>query len=84
MGGWANPGVRIATNSFTIEEVNLLVSILEKKFKLNCTIQYLKNIDKYSIYILGSSISTLKDIILPYLHPSMYHELNIKKNLDIN
>lgn len=83
-GGWANPGVRIATNSFTIEEVNLLVSILEKKFKLNCTIQYLKNIDKYSIYILGSSISTLKDIILPYLHPSMYHKLNIKKNLDIN
>ena len=44
--GWANPGVRISTNSFTIEEVKFLVNILKEKFKLNCTIQYLKDIDR--------------------------------------
>ena len=76
-GGWANPGVRIATNSFKLEEVKILVSILENKFSLSCTIQHLKDIDKYSIYIKGSSVPTLKNIILPYLHPSMYHKLNI-------
>ncbi len=32
-GGWANPGVRISTNSFTIEEVKFLVNILKEKFR---------------------------------------------------
>lgn len=50
-GGWANPGVRIAANSFNLEEIKILVSILENKFSLSCTIQHLKDIDKYSIYV---------------------------------
>ena len=78
-GGWAKPGVRIATNSFTIEEIKFLVTILENKFLLNCTIQYLKEIDKYSIYILGSSIPRLKYIILPYMHPSMYYKIDLEQ-----
>jgi heme/copper-type cytochrome/quinol oxidase subunit 2 len=76
-GGWAKPGVRLATNSFNREEIQFLVKILENKFNLNCTIQYLKEIDKYSIYIKGSSIITLTNLILPYLHPSMYYKLNL-------
>jgi predicted type IV restriction endonuclease len=78
-GMWAKPGIRIATNSFKLEEIKILVHILENKYQLNCSIQHLKDIDKYSLYIWSSSVSTLKDIIFPYLHPSMYYKLNIKR-----
>jgi hypothetical protein len=76
-GGWANPGVRIAANSFNLEEVELLVKILTDKFNLNCTIQHLKSVNKYSIYIKGSSIVHLRNVVLPYLHPSMYYKLGL-------
>lgn len=76
-GGWAKPGVRLATNSFTLEEVKLLHNMLVKKFNLDCTIQHLKSIDRYSIYIKGSSITKLKELVLPFLHPSMYYKLGL-------
>ena len=74
-GTLAKPGVRICANSFNIKEIKLLVKILYNKFNLHCTIQYLKSINKYSIYIKALSIPHLKDIILPYMHKSMYYKL---------
>ena len=70
-------GVRIACNSFTLIEVEYLVTILRNKFDLDCTIQrtYLKN--KYSIYIKKNSIIKLESLILPYLHVSMYYKLGL-------
>jgi hypothetical protein len=55
-GGWAKPGVRIATYSFTLKEVKLLQKILMVKYNLHCTIQHQKVIDKYNLYIKGSEI----------------------------
>lgn len=76
-GGYAKPGVRIATNSFNLEEVELLVKILKNKFDLDITVQHLKSINKYYIYIKGGSIPTLRNIVLPYFHPSMYYKLGL-------
>ena len=76
-GGWAKPGVRIATNSFNSEEVQFLSEILKRKFNLDCTVQEKKEIKKYSIYIIGSSVPTLRKIVLPYFHPSMYYKLGL-------
>lgn len=76
-GGSAKPGVRIATNSFNLEEVELLVKILKNKFDLDITVQHLKSINKYSIYIKGGSIPTLRNIVLPHFHPSMYYKLGL-------
>jgi hypothetical protein len=69
--------VRIATNSFELEEVQFLAEILKNKFNLDCTVQELKVINKQSIYIKGSSIPTLREIVLPYLHPSMVYKLGV-------
>ena len=69
-GGWAKPGVRIATNSFSLAENELLVNILKRKFNLDCTIQTLKASGNYSIYIKSSPIPTLREIVLPHMHPS--------------
>jgi len=77
-GGWAKPGCRIATNSFELEEVEFLAKVLLNKYNLDCTIQSLKSIGKYNIYIKSSSVPALKDIVLPHLHPSMYHKLGLQ------
>ena len=50
-GGWTKYGVRIATNDFKLTEVEFLIKVLKNKFNLDCTIQYLKDIDRYSIYV---------------------------------
>ena len=76
-GGWAKPGVRIATNCFSLTEVELLVKILKNKFNLDCTIQLLKISSNYSIYIKSSSIPTLREILLPYIHSSMKYKLGL-------
>jgi len=76
-GGWANPGVRISTYNFNLQEVKFLISLLKKLYDLDCTIQILKNGTQSSIYIKKKSISKLIKIILPYMHNSMYHKLGI-------
>jgi hypothetical protein len=76
-GGWAKPGVRIATNNFKLEEVQLLAEIFRNKFDLDCTVQKIGTISQHSIYIKGLSIPTLKELVLSYLHPSMYYKLGL-------
>jgi hypothetical protein len=49
------PGVRIATNSFKLEEVQFLTEVIRKKYNLDCTIQKIGTISQHSIYIKGSS-----------------------------
>jgi len=77
-GCWAKPGVRIATNCFSLEEVKLLVKILNKLYSLQCTIQKID--DRYSIYILKESIPRLRELVLPHMVPSMVYKLNVKVN----
>lgn len=70
-------GVRISCKNFTTIEVILLVKILKTKFNLDCIIQkiYIKN--KFSIYIKVNSITTLRYLILPYMHKSMLYKLDL-------
>ena len=69
--------MRIATNQFTLTEVEFLKDILTNKFKLNCTIQKIYIANKYSIYIKKDSLVRLREIIIPYLHKSMYYKLGL-------
>ena len=71
-------GIRIACNSFTLIEVEYLTTILRHKFDLDCTIQKIYIKDKYSIYIKKNSIIKLENLILPYLHVSMYYKLGLQ------
>ena len=76
-GGWAKPGVRLAVNSFKLKEVEFLVEVIQSKFGLNCTIQALKPSGNYNIYIKGSSLLKLMELVLPHLHRSMYYKLGL-------
>uniref|UniRef100_UPI0022FD3A64 hypothetical protein n=1 Tax=Drechslerella dactyloides TaxID=74499 RepID=UPI0022FD3A64 len=76
-GGWAKPGVRIATNNFKLEEVQLLAEILKRKYNLDCTVQKIATVDQYSLYIKSSSVPALQKLILPCFHTSMYYKLGL-------
>src|SRR5690606_41609473 len=73
----------ISTNNFTKEEVELLKSMFETKFGLNCTVQLLSKKggntpkDKYSIYVKVSSLPKLRELVLPYMHSSMMYKLGL-------
>jgi hypothetical protein len=74
-GTWKTPGVRIATNSFTKEEVELLILALETNFNIKSTLH--KNNGKYQLYIKQESIPLLKNLVLPYTVPSMLYKLGL-------
>jgi len=74
-GTWKKPGVRIATNCFTKQEVELLKLTLEIKFNLKSSLH--KNNDKYQLYIKQESIPLLRELVLPYFVPSMLYKLGL-------
>jgi hypothetical protein len=65
-GGKANYGVRIATNSFKLKDVELLQDVLKSKYNLETTIQNIYIKDQYSIYIKKQSVDNLRNIVGPY------------------
>jgi len=50
-GGFANYGIRLATNSFKLKEVELLQEVKKSKYNLETTIQNIYIKDQYSINI---------------------------------
>ena len=74
-GTFKSPGVRIATNCFKKQEVELLVKALETKFQIKSTLH--KNNGNYQLYIKKDSMSLLKTLVLPYIVPSMFYKLGL-------
>jgi hypothetical protein len=78
-GGWTNYGIRIATNSFKLKEVELLQDVLNSKYKLETTIQKIYIKDQYSIYIKKQSVNNLRNIVGPNIHFSLLYKLGYSK-----
>jgi hypothetical protein len=70
-GSWAGYGVKLSTQSYTKEEVLLLIKALNDKFLLSCSIQT-TNLAKsqYIIYIPSKDVDKLRVLVLPYMLPS--------------
>lgn len=64
--------VRLCTDSFSSNDVRLLKTSLEKKFLLKVSIQKKDNIER--LCISESSYPILRDLILPYLLPSIHYK----------
>ena len=70
--GTYSSGITIQTQSFTIEEMVLLVNVLIIKFQLECTIH---TQGKYNvIYIRSKSIKKNLHFLLPFIHPTMFYK----------
>nr|AYE93300.1 LAGLIDADG homing endonuclease [Termitomyces sp.] len=75
-GGAVSSGLKIATNNFTLIQVNLLCKIINCKYELNARPVSAGVANQYIIYIPSSSMAVLAKIIGPHMHPSMYYKLN--------
>jgi hypothetical protein len=76
-GGKTSSGLKLSTNSFTLEEVKILRFILNTKYKLEISIHSTGKMNQYNLYIGKISMPILFKLIKPYLHPSMYYKINI-------
>lgn len=77
---WKNHSnaVRLSTNSFTKQECILLKEALGNTYSLKVSLQKAEitksGRQQYRLYISSKSFTTLKDIILPKLFPSMLYK----------
>ena len=71
-------GLKLSTNSFSFSDCNFLVKVLYENFNLKATVQSAGVENKNIIYIWKNSMPLLREIVLPYVHPSMKYKL-IKK-----
>lgn len=68
---------QIATNCFSLSEVELLSTWLKNKFDINTTIQ--KNLKQYTLYITAYSRVSFDKLIAPYIIPSMKYKLKFSE-----
>ena len=74
-GTKAGNAIYLQTQTFTVEECVLIISILIHKFNLNCNIHMQRK--QPTIYISAKSIKQIKAQLLPYFVPSMFYKLNL-------
>jgi len=72
-GAYSHGGLILCTDNFTVKEVVLLISVLMYKYNLDCTLQY--NDGKPRIYIKINSMAKLRELVEPYIIPSMMYKL---------
>src|SRR4051812_47439998 len=59
----ASGGLTLCTDSFTETEVLLLISVLQVKFGMICSIQKAPNKGQYRIYIWAKSMPALRALV---------------------
>lgn len=67
-------GFLFCTESFTLEEVKLLIKTLKDKFGLNCGSKK-RDTDKYRLYIWKNYMEKFRELVQPHFHKSMLYKL---------
>jgi len=67
--------VILCTESFTIEEVNLLASVLVDKFHLKCAVN--KRTNGFRIRISAKALPELQRLLGPHMPPMMLHKIGV-------
>ena len=68
-------GLKLSTNLFTYSDCLLLVKALFDNFNIKSTIQSAGKNNQFHIYIWKESMPLLREIVLPYVHPSMKYKI---------
>ncbi len=76
-GSWNKPGkyTVLCTDSFTLEEVELLIEVLNKKFHLKC--YKCRQGIGYRIIIPSYSIPVLQNLLASHMPPMMRHKIGL-------
>lgn len=62
----------------TEEEINFLLDTLNENFKLKCR-KSIKRPGQWIIVIPKSQVNTVADLVIKYMHPSMFYKVGRKK-----
>lgn len=75
-GGIVSSGLKLATNSFTKDDVQFLCNVLRDKYGIVATVNSAGVANQYCIYVSKQSMALLASIVAPHIHPSMKYKLN--------
>jgi hypothetical protein len=70
----------LCTNSFSLQDVILLMNVLMVKYGLECSLNHYhsrNNQNLYRIRIPKKSMDTLRNVVFPYMEPSMYYKKHL-------
>ena len=74
-GSKCGPGIRFATNKYSIQDVERLCHILNNKFSLIATSNKCGRPHQRVIYISSKSINKFYNIVKPYILPEMLYKI---------
>lgn len=75
-GGKLGKGLKLQTNSFSYSDCLFLIKVLNDNFNIKSNVQKAGVPNQYHIYIWKESMPLVREIVLPYIHPSMKYKLN--------
>jgi hypothetical protein len=70
-------GLILCTDSFTIQEIVVLMNVLIIRYDLKCTL-HINSKGYKRIYIFSYSKKKLTTLVKPFIVPSMLYKLNLK------
>jgi hypothetical protein len=71
----------LCTDSFSMEEVNILAEALRNNFNLDCTVRR-NGIKAFRINIRANSIELFRTLVSPYFHSSMRYKIQPFSKID--
>jgi hypothetical protein len=74
-GSFTGNGLRLSTNAFSLNDLDLLIKALDKNFsiKASINIQY-KEESQYTLYISKNQLPLVKNLVSKYMHPDMMYK----------
>ena len=69
-------GIVLCTDSYSLEDVVILMNVLLIKFRLDCTLRYHTQTQP-RIYIKESSMPLLREIVMPHMCSSMLYKIKL-------
>jgi hypothetical protein len=76
-GGRVGYGLKLATNSFSYGDCTRLSLIIYEQYGIKSSVQSAGVPNQYIIYIWSESMPILREIVRPYIVPSMLYKLGI-------
>jgi hypothetical protein len=72
-------GLSICTDSYSEQEVLLLISVFKEKFNIHCS-PMKRGSNKLRIYVKAKSLNDLRNLVSPYFIPSMIYKIGEENN----
>jgi hypothetical protein len=74
-GGWHASGLLLHLNAFSLEGIKRFQAVLLTNFNISSSL-FQKSPNSWVIYIGATDLPKVRELVLPYLHSSMYYKVH--------